>query len=96
MIGILIKSRPVVQTVVGGDNINSPVFNGPANPIITYLERRGHPGNIIRCKDTGEVWASQNRCADVMNISRTSLKRHLDGLVENVDGFRFEILGEAY
>ena len=31
--------------------------------IIQQLERRGHPGNVIKCLETGETFASQSRAA---------------------------------
>lgn len=61
----------------------------------TTLIRRGHPGNIIKCIETGELFASQNRAADVMGISRSNLGKHLSGLRDNVGGFTFELIGEA-
>lgn len=60
-----------------------------------HLERRGHPGNIVKCLETGEVFASQNRAADLLGVSRTSLSNRLKGLSESASGFHFEKLGEA-
>jgi hypothetical protein len=65
------------------------------NNVTTILERRGHPGNLVRCIQTGEVFASQNRAANLLGISTSKLSKHLRGLREDVDGFTFENLGEA-
>ena len=61
----------------------------------TTLVRRGHPGNIIKCVETGELFASQNRAADILGISKTSLSQHLKGKRPSVSGYTFENLGEA-
>ena len=78
-----------VISKVGGIHYKS------TNIIQTTLERRGHPGNIVRCIETGEVFASQNRAADALKISPTALGRHLKGLRNQVGGLTFETLGEA-
>lgn len=65
------------------------------NVVTTELARRGHPGHIIKCIETGEVFASRNRAAGVMGINRYELFQHLKGLQDTAGGFTFEILGEA-
>lgn len=61
----------------------------------TTLIRRGHPGNMIRCRETGEIFASQARAADVMGINAGNLSAHLSGRNPHISGFTFEKLGEA-
>lgn len=61
----------------------------------TVLTRRGHPGNILRCNETGELFASQNRAASDMGIDPANLSRHLNGKFPNAGGYTFENLGEA-
>ena len=63
--------------------------------IIQSLERRGHPGTVIRCNETGESFASIRRAADVLNIDRSMLKRHLEGVTPDVNGKTFTALGDA-
>jgi hypothetical protein len=72
----------------------APVFNN-TNTVITDLSRRGHPGKIIRCKETGEVFASIHRGADAMGINRGNLSSHVNGNLPRVGGYTFEVLGEA-
>lgn len=67
----------------------------PTQNITQTVIRRGHPGFLVQCKETGEVFASIRRAAEMMKVDPTTLRRHLHGLVENVGGFTFEILGEA-
>ena len=63
--------------------------------VIQQLARRGHPGVVVRCLETGETFASIRRTSEVMDISRTALRKHLNGLKDSVGGFTFEIIGEA-
>ena len=63
--------------------------------IVQSLERRGHPGTVVRCLETGETFASEARAASMLSVNRTTLRRHLDGLTSNVAGLTFERLGEA-
>lgn len=63
--------------------------------VIQQLARRGHPGIVVKCNETGEVFASLNRAAEAMSIDRRTLGRHLQGLKDSVGGFTFEMLGEA-
>jgi len=67
------------------------------SPIITQtiLERRGHPGNHVMCVETGEVFASQSRAADVMQVGKGTLSKHLKGTLSHAGGYTFEKLGEA-
>ena len=63
---------------------------------MTVLIRRGHPGNIIKCLETGELFASQNRAAAVNGLSASNLSQHLNGKQDAVSGLHFESnLGEA-
>jgi hypothetical protein len=65
------------------------------NVIITQLERRGHPGYIVKCNETGEVFASIARGAEAMGVNRGNLSSHLSGKLPHVGGNTFQILGEA-
>jgi DNA endonuclease I-HmuI-like, NUMOD-like domain len=72
----------------------APIFNN-TNTVITDLSRRGHPGYIVRCKETGEVFASINRAANVMGLNQANIVHFLKGRVPHVGGYTFEVLGEA-
>ena len=65
------------------------------NNITTILERRGHPGNMVRCNQTGELFASQGRAAAANGLSPTSVGRNLAGLTDSVKGLSFTHMGEA-
>lgn len=85
------KAEASVDVVNQGIFYKSPVTNN----IITVLERRGHPGNVIRCIETGEVFASQGRTASLLDIDPSALSKHLRGKSPHVNGLTFENLGEA-
>lgn len=62
---------------------------------VTVLVRRGHPGNIVKNLETGELFASQNRAAAMNGINKGEMSKHLRGLQESINGLHFEKLGEA-
>ena len=59
------------------------------------LTRRGHPGFIVKCIETGETFASQGRAAEACGISSAALSQHLNGMKAHAQGLHFERLGEA-
>lgn len=59
---------------------------------INILTRRGHAGNVVKCVETGEVFASQNRASIVYDIAPSELSKHLRGLSGDVNGLHFEKL----
>lgn len=73
--------------------INSP--DNSTNVVVTQLARRGHPGNMVRCNETGEVFASQQRAAETLGLSAGNLSQHLNSKYDHVGGLTFEKLGEA-
>lgn len=88
-VGIVIaKGSGRVANIIGV-NINSPITTQ------VHLTRRGHPGNIIKCNETGELFASQNRAAQLMGINPGTLSSHLKGKMSNAGGYTFEKVGEA-
>jgi hypothetical protein len=80
-------SRSQVQVMLFSKDSN--------NIIVTDLSRRGHPGNLVLCNETGEVFASQNRAAQAMGINASELSKNIRGLVSDAGGFTFTKLGEA-
>ena len=57
---------------------------------VNVLTRRGHAGNVVRCVETGEVFASQNRACDLLGLNRADLSNHLNGIKDEVKGLHFE------
>ena len=89
---MFLLTRGNVQ-IVDSFRILSPSKN--TNVVVAQLARRGHPGNVIRCLDTGEVFSSQRRAAELLGINRYELWEHLNGLKPDVSGLKFEKIGEA-
>lgn len=77
------------------DAYKSIVVVGDKNVVITKLERRGHPGYLVQCIETGEVFASQERASEVLGIDSGALSRHLNGARDSVKDLHFRRLGEA-
>ena len=63
--------------------------------VIQQLKRRGHPGYVVRCNETGETFASQNRAAETLGVSPSALSLHLRGDRQRAGGYTFTKLGEA-
>ena len=59
---------------------------------ISYISshRQGPPSWVVRCKETGEIFTSQNAAAAAMGISASNLSQHLNGVQEAVNGHTFE------
>lgn len=96
LVGIVSYSDDENSIESEGDNCNILQVNGHDN-VINYneiLSRRGHPGNAVKCEETGEIFASQNRAAEANKISPSRLASHLAGNLENVGGLHFTKLGE--
>ena len=86
-VGIGLLCRANINLSIGGRN-NTQVI--AKNLIVSQLERRGHPGWIVRCIETGEVFASQNRAAEVTGINPGRLSEHLNGKTPHDQGYTFE------
>ena len=68
------------------------IFCWKPTTTVTVLERRGHPGWVTRCVETGEVYASQARAAACNNISPSRMSAHLNGQASHANGLHFERL----
>jgi hypothetical protein len=93
-VGVLVTLVGTKQLVVV-DSFKFQWKTTTLNEITTVLARRGHPGNIVRCIETGETFASINRTANAMGLNRGNLSAHLSGHIPHVKGYHFEKLGEA-
>ena len=59
------------------------------------LVSRTNASNAVQCLETGEVFASQNRAADLLGISKSALSKHLNGLRPHASGLHFQRLTDA-
>jgi hypothetical protein len=69
----------------------------PGDPHETYREPWSYfTGNAkketkpVRCKETGTIYASQNECARVMGLHRSSIQQVLLGKLKQTGGYTFE------
>jgi len=69
---------------VAGKNV---VMN---NVSLISSNRKGSPGWVVRCIETGLVFTSQKKAAIGMNLSQAHLSNHLNGVRDNVSGYHFE------
>ena len=65
------------------------VTKGDLNYTITS-NRQGPPSWVVRCIETGEVFSSQNKAAEVLGISKQDLSKHLNKTMDTADGLHFE------
>jgi len=80
------------------DSWNLKFWSPTSNTVVQVLTpptRRMHPGYLVRCVETNEVAASIRRMASIKDANLSDLNKHLHGFLDNVDGFHYEILGEA-
>jgi hypothetical protein len=73
-------------------SIRALQFFSKGQRITTIIEanRQGPPSWVIRCKETGGVFASQKSAATEMGMSAAHLSSHLNGLRDHVNGNHFE------
>jgi hypothetical protein len=59
---------------------------------VSYISsnRKGPPSWVIRCKETGLIFASQSKAALEMNLPKDHISNHLNGIRDNVNGYTFE------
>jgi len=78
----------------GHDGVTMRLFNffRNNNSIVTVIERegRGHPGYLVRCIESGNVFTSQSKAANSMNIPEIVISKHLTGKFPDANGYHFE------
>src|SRR5436190_145003 len=59
---------------------------------VSYIsaDRQGPPSWVVRCKETGSIFSSQNSAAIEMGLPKAELSHHLNGTMDNVRGYHFE------
>lgn len=59
---------------------------------VSYISsnRQGPPSWVVRCIETGNIFASQKSAAIEMGIDPSNLSKHLNGIFNNADGYHFE------
>lgn len=76
-------SVAIQNTISGKNNVLNSVSYISAN-------RTGPPSWVVRCLENNLVETSQHAMALAMNIPESDLSRHLNGILEHVNGYHFE------
>ena len=80
-----------------GESVRSLLFFSNGNNLVTSIERegRGHPGYIVRCLETNQIFGSQNKAANAMRISEKLISKHINGEFDHANGYHFERIQAA-
>jgi len=57
--------------------------------------RTGRPGDIVRCKETGQIWPSIKDTANEIGVAPTTLGQHLNNRFkhwQDINGYHYEKL----
>jgi len=80
--------------VLGERNVSQNIVSGKSNVLnsVSYFssDRQGPPSWVVRCIETGDVFASQKSAANQMGLSASHLSEHLNGVRDHVSGNHFE------
>jgi len=72
-----------IQKVIGINNTLNSVSYFSA-------DRQGPPSWVVKCKESGNIFSSQNAASVAEEVTISNLSRHLNGLQENANGKHFE------
>jgi hypothetical protein len=94
VIGVVVcRNSPQLKQTIDAFKIQ---YKSPTtNVVTTNLTRRGHPGYIVKCLETGEMFASQRRAAEALGVNRYELYKQLQDIVPTAGGYTFKKMGEA-
>lgn len=68
---------------------------GENNLVQIYLAPLGDPGNVVQCLETGTTYASQGELARSLGVNKSLVSQHLRGLLPDLSGKHYEVLGKA-
>lgn len=74
----------------------APSVNYVSGPkIVDFIGRNGHPGNVIYCNETKQIFKSNREAARELGIDSRDLWAYLKGIKPTARGFTFTRIGEA-
>lgn len=87
------KARVIIDSVT----IDEPVINKIQNNvnIMNHIGRNGHPGNVIYCNETKQVFKSHREACRELGIDNRDLWAYIKRLKPTARGFTFTSVGEA-
>ena len=88
---VLRNNTPKIIKVDAGNDAVVMGANSVLNQV-SYItaERQGPPSWVVRCLETNQIFTSQNAASETMELDRSTLSRHLNGMIEHVNGYHFE------
>lgn len=88
---------PDAQSVSGYMRPLTFFSNKTTNTMVTVVERegRGHPGYLVRCLETNEIFPSQKNAANILNVPAQVISKHLSGEYNDANGYHLERINIA-
>lgn len=62
----------------------------PSHTVNYYTGKKGHPGFMTRCLETGEIFSSQKKAAKAYDVTEKMISGNLNGRLPDVNGLHFE------
>ena len=85
------RNNPDINVDISGNTDSNPIgVNLGTLNYTVEANRQGPPSWVVRCLETGEVFSSQNKAAEVLNVSPHDISLYLNGLKDNAGGLHFE------
>jgi hypothetical protein len=96
LFGMYISSNRA-KVLIDSVTIDEPVINKIQNNvnIISHIGRNGHPGNVIYCNETKQVFKSHREACRELGIDNRDLWAYIKRLKPTARGFTFTSVGEA-
>ena len=87
----IMRGRTVVGSAASEVNIRPLAFFSKQN-VVTVIERegRGHPGYLVKCLETGDIFRTQGDAARTLGVDKSTMSRHIQGIYPNVNDLHFE------
>jgi|KBSMisStaDraftv2_1062788.scaffolds.fasta_scaffold27891_6 hypothetical protein len=89
----IVRGRTVAGFAASEVNIRPFAFFSKQN-VVTVIERegRGHPGYLVKCLETGDIFRTQGDAARALGVDGKTMTRHILGDLPHVNDLHFERL----
>jgi len=96
IVGTRILMKPSFVSVAPVQKVGFAYKSPLTQTIEVYVEALGDPGNIIQDLKTGTIYASQGQAAKALDVSPSTVSKHLAGLTDYANGHKLVKLGKAF
>jgi hypothetical protein len=86
--------KTIVPATITMPKVNDDAILESLN-IVSHIGRNGHPGNVIYCNETKQVFKSHREAARELGIDCRDLWAYFKGLKSSARGYTFKGFGEA-